>query len=484
MTNPKSAIAALLFLGLQWGGSMAVAESKGGGCGDRLESEITAIQRRYAPSGRERWGILAATVNPSPTLYRQNDRQYFIPASNTKLLTTAAALHRLGGSFRIRTSVYRTADGVRIVGRGDPSIGREQLDLLAAQIAEAGIRQIDRLVAEDAYFRGSPYNPHWQWEDVQSGYGTPVNSLIFDLNSIPFTLFPQAVGQPLRLEWDDPQEDKIWRVENQTITVAEGEPEFIEVGRDFTQPILYLRGQLIAGSPSEATAVAVTEPGRRFVDQFQQALAAAGVTVERTEVTAEPSSEAGEEIAAIESPPLSELVQEVNQNSNNLYAEALLRSLGVFQDPANGDSAAAGIAAVKKSLSELGVDPSSYLLDDGSGLSRLNAISPEALVQTLQAAIRSPFAAIYRESLPLAGETGTLGNRFVDSPLQGNVRAKTGTLAGVSALSGYLYPDGENPLSFSIIVEAIDLSVTNQRQAIDEIVGAIDRCYSRDGRGK
>jgi serine-type D-Ala-D-Ala carboxypeptidase/endopeptidase (penicillin-binding protein 4) len=368
------------------------------------------------------------------------------------------------------------------VGHGDPSIGREQLDRLAQQIAAAGIHKIDRLIAEDAYFRGSPYNPHWQWEDVQSGYGTPVNSLIFDLNSIPFTLFPQAVGQPLRLEWDDPKPAQIWQVENQTMTVAEGEPEFIEVGRDFTQPILYIRGQLIVGSPSETTAVAVTQPGQHFAEQFQQALEAAGIVVGPIKVTTTQDSVTGEEIAAIESPPLSEWVMEINQNSNNLYAEALLRSLGVMQDPSTPDSAAAGIAVVKKALSELGVDPGSYILDDGSGLSRLNAISPEALVQTLQAMSHSPLAKLYRDSLPLAGETGTLGNRFLNSPLQGKIRAKTGTLAGVSALSGYLYPDSENAVEFSIIVDEIDRSADEQRQAIDEIIEAIanaQSCFDR-----
>ncbi len=468
----------LLCLGLQWGASMAVAKSSELACVDRLEGEIAAIQNRYTLSGRERWGILATTLNPPQILYRQNDRQYFIPASNSKLLTTAAALHRLGGEFRIRTSVYQTTDGLRVVGRGDPSIGRTQLDRLAQQIAATGIRQIDRLIAEDAYFQGSFYNPHWQWEDVQSGYGTPVNSLIFDLNSIPFTLFPQGVGQPLRWEWDDPKQAQIWRVENQTVTVAEGEPEFIEVGRDFTQPVLYLRGQLIAGSPSEPTAVAVTEPGKNFVEQFQQALEAAGIGVGEIEVTTTPGSVTGEEIANIESPPISELVMEINQNSNNLYAEVILRSLGVIQDPTNPDSAATGIAAIQKSLSELGVDPGSYILDDGSGLSRLNAISPEALVQTLQAMSRSPFAELYRDSLPLAGETGTLRDRFLESPFRGKIRAKTGTLAGVSALSGYIDPGGENSIAFSLIVDEIDRSAKEQRQAIDEIVGAIGNAQS------
>jgi D-alanyl-D-alanine carboxypeptidase/D-alanyl-D-alanine-endopeptidase (penicillin-binding protein 4) len=472
----------LTLLALQWvvfpNPVSAVSSASPALCPAQLDSEIAAIRSQHFPENRETWGILVETID-GETLYSHNARQYITPASNTKLLTTAAALQQLGPQYRIRTAIYQTPDGLRIVGAGDPSITQAQLDDLAQQVAAAGIRQIDRLVAEDAYFQGSLYNPHWQWEDVQAAYGAPVNSLIFEENSIPLTLFPQNVGQPLRLEWEDAAEGKFWQVDNQTVTVAAGEPEFIELERSLTEPILSVRGQLIAGSQPEATAVAEIDPAQRFVDRLERALVAVGVQVGGTEIVTE-SVEVGDgvEIAAIESPSLAELVTQVNQESNNLYAEAILRSLGAESDPTHSSSAAAGLEAVQHALTELGVDPSSYTLSDGSGLSRLNAISPEALVQTLQAMAQSPFAATYLDSLPLAGETGTLRNRFAGTPARGNVRAKTGTISGVLALSGYIYPDTPQALVFSIAVNYADRSVGLQREAIDAIVLLLLRLQS------
>jgi serine-type D-Ala-D-Ala carboxypeptidase/endopeptidase (penicillin-binding protein 4) len=461
-------------LALQWticpNPVYAVSSDSSALCPTQLDSEIAAIQSRHFPDRRETWGILVETID-GDTLYSHNARQYITPASNTKLLTTAAALQQLGPQYRIRTAIYQTPDGLRVVGAGDPSITQTQLDDLAQQVAAAGIRHIDRLVAEDAYFRGLPYNPHWQWEDVHAAYGAPANSLIFEENSIPFTLFPQNVGQPLRLEWTDAAEGKFWQVDNQTVTVAAGESEFIEIERSLTGTRLSVRGQLIAGSLPEATAVAEINPAQRFVDRLERALVAVGVQVGNTEIVTE-FADVGDdaEIAAIESPPLSELVMQVNQESDNLYAEAMLRSLGAVSDPINPSSAMAGLEAVERALTELGVDPSGYNLSDGSGLSRLNAISPEALVQTLQAMAQSPLAATYLDSLPLAGETGTLRNRFLETPARGNVRAKTGTISGVVALSGYIYPDTPQALVFSIVVNYADRSVEIQRSAIDAIV--------------
>ena len=447
-------------------------------CPAQLDAQMSAIRAKYSNAGRERWGILVESLTGDDAegniLYRHNDRQYFIPASNAKLLTTAAALNRFDPQFRIRTPVYSTPAGLRVAGRGDPSIGNEQLDLLARQVAAAGVQRVEELIFEDGYLQGAPYNPHWQWEDVQAGYGAPSNSLIFDRNAVPFTLFPAALGQPLRVEWDDADEGKRWRVENQTITVAEGEPEFIEVGRSLTEPILYVSGQLIAGSPSEPASVAVVNPGERFAEKFTQALERAGVTVGRTRVMTEATTAAGEEIAAIESPSISELVTEVNQFSDNLYAQTLLRLMGAMQDRTNASSQAAGIAVVQKTLSELGVEPDSYILSDGSGLSRLNSISPQALVQTLRAMAISPFADIYLNSLPLAGESGTLSSRFGDLT-SGEVRAKTGTVSGVSSLSGYIGHSDYDRLIFSIIVNHSDRSVATQRQAIDEMVTLLTR---------
>lgn len=190
-------------------------------CQSQLEPTIAGIINR-PQLRRARWGILVETldIQGDRTLYRRDSEQFFIPASTAKLLTSAAALQHLGPEFRIRTSIYGSnptgdrIDSLRIVGRGDPTIGKTQLEAIAQQLQQQGIRQVGELIGEDSYFIGSPVHPNWEWEDVQAGYGAPVNSLIFNQNSVDFTLTPQGLGQPLSVTWANPTEQTRWQVEN------------------------------------------------------------------------------------------------------------------------------------------------------------------------------------------------------------------------------------------------------------------------------
>lgn len=381
-------------------------------CPAQLSQQLTAIVNR--PNlHRARWGILVQRLDTGETLFAQEPQRYFIPASNVKLLTTAAALERLGGQFQIRTSVYQAAQAgtvLRVVGRGDPSLGEAQLQQLAQQLRShlqgQGTSRIDRLIADDYYFRGNPINPTWEREDIRWDYAAPVNGLIVNQN---------AIGE-----------------------------------------------------------AAVDNPTRHFLQRFQRALNLAQLTVAGTAIAPAPVTTSEQEVAAILSPPLSQLLIETNQNSNNLYAEALLRSLGATSNP-NEDSLATGITALKTTLSQIGVDPQSYSLADGSGLSRRNFVSPQAIVQTLRGMARSPNATLYRNSLAIAGTNGTLQNRFRNTPIQGRLYGKTGALSGATSLSGYLDPPNYPPLVFSILLNNFDQPVRTVRPAIDDMVLLLGR---------
>ncbi|HLO48591.1 MAG TPA: D-alanyl-D-alanine carboxypeptidase/D-alanyl-D-alanine-endopeptidase [Kamptonema sp.] len=455
----------------------AVAETgrAGGVCPAGLGAAVEAIANR-PQFRRSRWGILIQTLSTGGTLYSRDAQQYFIPASNAKLLTTAAALQKLGPQFRIRTSIYGDRNGsLYVIGRGDPSINKAQLKDLAKQLKQRGINQISQLIADDSYFQGNQVNLNWEWEDVQAGYGAPINSLIFNENAIELILSPQSLGQPLRVSFADAAETNQWRVENNSATVGQNESEFVEVGRDFTQPVIRVRGKLKVGSESEPVYVSVVNPANNFLQRFRQILVAEGITVTQTLVGSN-SQPQTEELAAIESPPLAELVKETNQESNNIYAEVLLRLLSKIRAvPQNNQQDEIGLNQLKAALTQLGVNPQGYVLADGSGLSRHNLVSPEALVQTLRLMANSPVASIYRASLPIAGASGTLRNRFSNTVAQGIVQAKTGTLTGVSALSGYIEVPNYEPLAFSMIVNQSDLPVEDLRAAIDEIVLVLTR---------
>jgi len=445
-------------------------------CPGELGAQVDAIANRPEFS-RSRWGILIQPLSSTVTLYSRDAQKYFIPASNVKLLTTAAALQKLGADFRIKTSVYGGENGsLYVVGRGDPSITETQLQSLAQQLKRRGVDRVNELIGDDSYFQGSAVNPNWEWEDAQAGYGAPINSLIFNQNAIELLLSPQDIGQPLKVTFAEPKLANQWQIRNNSVTVAQNKSEFIEVGREFDRPAIRVSGQLKIGAESESAYVAVVNPANNFLQHFQQVLAAEGIPVKQALVTSA-SRNFNQELATVESPPLAELVRETNRESNNLYAEVLLRLLGKVTDkmPQQQDTGEIGLKELKTALTQLGVNPNSYILADGSGLSRHNLISPEALVQTLRFMANSPAASIYRQSLPIAGESGTLKNRLNSTPNRVILQAKTGTLSGVSALSGYIEVPDYEPLVFSIIVNQSDLSAASMRSATDEIVLLLNR---------
>jgi serine-type D-Ala-D-Ala carboxypeptidase/endopeptidase (penicillin-binding protein 4) len=477
----------LLFLGTQIGVTQPAAKaqtpvapttSTKSICSTKLVTAIDAVINRPLFI-HLRWGILVQPLSVGLTLYNRDAEKYFTPASNLKLLTTAAALQQLGANFRIRTSIYHNGNGVfRVVGRGDPSLNDTQLQALAQQLKQKGITQIPELIADDSYIQGDIINPTWQWEDIQSDYGAPVSSFILNQNIFSLKLIPQAVGKPLQVLWTDANEAQQWRIINQSVTVAQNQPTYINITRELSGTVLRIQGQLTANSEPSLVDLPVVDPNYYFLRRFRTALAKEKITLGKTLVGSGGVNQ--QEIAFVESPPLSELLAETNLNSNNLYAEALLRALAVEKTKIkNQTSADIGLEVVKASLTKLGINPANYVLVDGSGLSRRNLVTPEAYVQTLRGMARTPAASIYRASLPVAGKSGTLKGRFQGTPAEGIVQAKTGTLTGVVSLSGYVNAPKYEPLVFSIIVNQSQQSATVMRQAIDEIVvllAQLQRC--------
>lgn len=447
--------------------------------GERLDAIATQPNLR-----RARLGIkietLGRTDGEREVVYTKDADRYFIPASNVKLLTTAAALRQLGPDFKTRTSVYGTErnglTSLYVVGQGDPTFGDEQLNDLAQQLSQRDLSRVSNLLAYDGYFPGQTVNPNWEWEDVQAGYGAPANSLMLNQNELGLTLFPQAVGQPLRVEWDDPTLANQWRVENFSTTVNASEPEFVDIGRDLGQPVLRVYGQLIAGTAPETASVAVPDPARYFAQTLQQRLSRLGIAVAQTDLTRQPPPDEAVELAIVNSPPLADWLLRTNRNSKNIYAETILKSLGIAM--ANGpveDATLAGTEAVKTVLQTLGVAPDSYKVVDGSGLSRHNLATPTAFVDTLQAMAFTPEAAIYRNSLAVAGESGTLRNRFRDTIVQGRLQGKTGAVSNNASLSGYLAPPNHPPVVLSILLNHVNQRGADLRQVIDSIVLEVAR---------
>jgi len=457
------------------------AQSTAGGiCPADLTSTLNRIVTRIPGA---RWSVLVQTqgaIGNRFNLYAWNPRTQLAPASNNKIFTTAAALQKLGAQFRLRTVVTGNSTEpnlatVRIIGQGDPSLTTAHMGVLARRLQQRGIRQISLLVGDDTYFRGAAINPNWDTDDTLRGYGAPVNSLMLNQNAINLTLFPQGVGQPLRVQLADPSDTQDYRISNRSLTVSAGQGESIDVYRAGNTRVVNIEGQLRAGSAAEQDAAPINNPGNYLVQKFRNALAAAGITVTQSTLVRSIAAPPGEpELASVDSPPLATLLNETNQESNNTYAEALLKTVGKAQSPNNTDATAAGIAAVKAILAPLGVDASQYTMVDGSGLADNNRATAEALVQTLQAMSINPDANVYRSSLPVAGVSGTLQSRFRNTIAQGRVQAKTGTISGVVSLSGYAAPPNYSPLVFSIVTNS-NASASTVRSAVDELVVTLMR---------
>ena len=391
--------------------SVIAQTPSGSVCPAQLSSRLDRIALRVPGQ----WSILVqnqASPDQRQNIYANNPSTLLIPASNNKVFTTAAALTKLSGQYQLRTPVLGN------------SIGPE-LDTL-------------RVVGQgDPSFSSSQLRTLTQ-QLKQKGIRR-VNLLIGD-----DTVFR---GEPY---------NPFWATRHR--------------GEGYAAPV-----NSLLVNENNIFDSSVPNPGNYFVGEFRKILTASGIQViQSTLVKRTPASASEIELAAVLSPPLSQLINETNQNSNNVYAEAILKTLGRLQEPNSLDTSASGVNAVRSILSGLDVNPNRYSMVDGSGLAERDRASAEAFVQTLQAMALQPEAQTFRRSLAVAGRSGTLTNRMGNTSAAGVVSAKTGTLQGAVGLSGYINPPNYVPLVFSIIVNS-DNSASTLRGAIDEMVVILSR---------
>lgn len=443
-------------------------------CRHDLPSAINQIINR-PELARSHWGIEIQTLDTERTLYSLNGDKFFTPASSVKLLTSAAGLIELGTDFRIKTPIYSVGEApnltsLRLKGQGDPSISTQSLKTIVHQLQDKGIKRIENLIIDDSYFAPPSINPTWEWLDIHSYFGTAVNSTILNQNTVTLTLYPQKIGQPVKFSWSDAIAARQWQVVNQAITGQADIDYAIELDGYLGQPVLQLRGELAVNEPADVWDLAVNEPAQYFLESWRSQLAQGDISVIRGQVINQPDDNPLEtELISNYSPPLQQLLTTINQSSNNLYAEVLGK---ILAQELNKTTA---IDAIESSLSNLGIKPTAYKLVDASGLSRQNLITPQTLVNTLRLMSQLPQGKSYRESLAVAGVSGTLKRRFTNSSVSGNLWGKTGTLTGVNALSGYII-EGNNPsIVFSILVNNSDLENKQIRQVIDEIIVITNR---------
>ncbi|MFI5213725.1 MAG: D-alanyl-D-alanine carboxypeptidase/D-alanyl-D-alanine-endopeptidase [Gemmatimonadales bacterium] len=447
---------------------------------------------------RATWGALVVSLTRGDTLFSWNADRRFVPASNAKLFTTAAALHYLGPDYRFPTVLF--ADGpvsngelygdLVLYGTGDPTFALDTAGLapFADSVVRAGIRRVRGDIVGDASFLGAELaGPGWSPDNLDDAYSAPSSALGAAENHIRVTVEPgPSIGAPATF-WLDPPGD-YYRITNHVVTARPHTRTRIEVHEGRTRGAVELTGAINIARGSWSTFLVVREPALFAAGMLRQLLEARGVRI--TGATRAETGEAPERsrqvldhvgrarddfagaIAVRRSAPLDQIVSMINHRSHNLSAELALRSIGRVRG--NSGTFASGARLVQRYLvQDVGVSSDAVQVTDGSGLSVLDLATPRSLVQLL--AHERGDNAFYR-SLPMVGQG--LRDRMVRTAALGRLRAKTGTLVGVSALSGYVTTADGEELAFSLIVNSTP-SVARARTVQDQI-GARLASYSRE----
>ncbi|MDA0636554.1 D-alanyl-D-alanine carboxypeptidase/D-alanyl-D-alanine-endopeptidase [Nonomuraea sp. MCN248] len=402
-------------------------------------------------------GVMVRSAANGEELYSTDAGKLLVPASNAKLFTSAAAAEVLGLDYRFTTSVLSSGrksgpvlNGDLVLrGTGDPTLLAEDYDALAAKVAAAGVKLVTgKLVADDTWFDDVRLGQDWAWDDETAYYAAPISALTaspdrdYDAGSVIVSVAPDGDGVKVSTT---PETSYLKIVNN----ARAGSATDVLIERRHGTRTVVITGT-VASSYSEY--VSVDDPAAYAATLFRDALDKRGVRV-LGKTVAGAAPEGAAELARKESMPLSELLVPFMKLSNNIHAEILTKAMG--RKVAGQGTWTAGLKASSDFARANGVQVLN--LRDGSGLSRRDGITPASIAQLLIGVRDEPWYQTWYDSLPVAGDAdrlvgGTLRSRMRNTPAAGNVRAKTGSLTGVTALSGYVTSADGEPLVFSIML--------------------------------
>ncbi len=457
-----------------------------------LQNEIRETFESYT-WGTARWSVLVCSLDSGETIFSIDPESAIAPASNIKLLTTAAALQRLGPDYRFRTYLLSSApvkNGVlqgdlTLYGTGDPGLSDrfhgskdEVFQLLVDDLQATGITEISGdLIADASFFPGPLRDEGWEQSDLNEHFTAPISALSYNENVVSFRIRPGPVGAPPNVE-TIPAHSAL-NIENTATTVANrARPRLAILREDPLKPVR-ITGRMSSGSGDVWRQMTVAVPADFAGASFRAVLEDRGITVtgstRRVELPIESvvkrlsgpalGRPAARILARHTSRPLAEYLEIVNKESNNLFAELIFRAIG--RADAGIGSPSASALAVHETLVTLGVDTEGLVQVDGSGLSGENRVSAASFVDLIRRMSEGSLWPDYWASLPRAGTRYELG-RMYQTAAANNLRAKTGTIDGVSALTGMVRTQDGERLAFSLMVNGLP-SIGRAKQLENEI---------------
>jgi len=430
-------------------------------------------------------GIDVYNLTSKEMVYHKNEKILLHPASNMKILTSTAGLLFLGPKYEFKTSVYYTGEIINetlygdlyVIGGLDPDFSSDNLDSMIIQIKLAGIKEVSGNIYGDVSVKDSIFwGNGWMWDDDPSTDAPYLSALNINDNAVAIIVKGTTTGNKSEII-SLPKTDYI-QIINETITVPHGEENTFNVDRDWLhrKNSIIAKGKVEEGTGKDfiekKTRLNILEPEKYFMTLFEEGLNKEGIRFNPSnagEIKFEVAPQIAKQLFTF-SRSFDSIIVNLNKTSDNLSAEMTLYALAAknFGKPA---TAINGVKMIDSLISLTGLDPDDYRLVDGSGVSHYNLITAELLLQILKYIYYSKpeLYDILYNSFPIGGVDGTLSNRMKDTKAENNVHAKTGTLSGISSLSGYLKAANGDLLAFSILVQNYVRGSSKARNYIDEI---------------
>jgi D-alanyl-D-alanine carboxypeptidase/D-alanyl-D-alanine-endopeptidase (penicillin-binding protein 4) len=467
----------------------------------QLRQDLTRATQR-AGVRRGAWGVIVHSLERNERLYDLNPGMLLVPASVAKLAAVATAADAVGWDYRFETTVRATGplvDGtlkgdLLVVGSGDPSIGgragvvaaeastsaeatvdgtagKDDLTSWIEALRAAGIRRIDgNIIGDDDAIEEPRPQLAWAWDDLGYTTGALFGALNFAENRLTVTITPGPTAGAAAAVSVDPY--AAYRpLANRVATVASGAMQLVWPEQRPGEPFLTIAGTIAAGAPPARLNVSAGNPTFWFASVLRNRLQRQGIEVtgeawDVDDVLPRPDRNSARVLLTHRSRPLSEIVRPLLKDSINLYAEAVMRLNAAPGSLPTNDAALEGF---RRRLQAWGIPNEAQQVIDGSGLSRRDVISAEAIFVILQRMYDPALASPFVTALPVAGVDGSLANRMSNTPAAGNVRAKTGTMSNIRSLAGYVTTrDGER-LAFVALVNNFEGAGAAANQSLDDI---------------